>query len=160
MASDWRVIGASVQGAAHQKVGLACQDAHAYRVLPNGMLLVAVADGAGSAERSEAGAQRAVMAALDALEGMAVWPEDEVGWSEVLAEAFSQAQRCLDQFAESESLPSRAFATTLTCVAASEAGLAVGQLGDGVAVAGLEPGELFIAAPPQRGEYANETYFL
>ncbi|MGH2523940.1 MAG: protein phosphatase 2C domain-containing protein, partial [Anaerolineales bacterium] len=48
----------------------------------------------------------------------------------------------------------------LTCVAASEAGLAVGQLGDGVAVAGLEPGELFIAAPPQRGEYANETYFL
>jgi serine/threonine protein phosphatase PrpC len=69
--SNWRVLGASVVGVSHVAHGTPCQDAHAHRLLPGGLLAVAVADGAGSASRSDEGAKAAVEAALDALERIA-----------------------------------------------------------------------------------------
>ena len=54
----------------------------------------------------------------------------------------------------------RAYATTLTCAVATDGGLAVAQIGDGIVVARQEDGELFAAVQPQHGEYANETFFL
>lgn len=63
----WRVVAASAAGSAHLARGLPCQDAWAWRCLPTGPLLAAVADGAGSAARAELGAALAVEAVLDAL---------------------------------------------------------------------------------------------
>ena len=57
---SWRVVGVSVVGTSHLDRAVPCQDAHRYQVLSGGELLVAVADGAGSAARAEAGASRAV----------------------------------------------------------------------------------------------------
>ena len=54
----WQVLGASVPGAGHVRGGQDCQDAHRWRALPGGVLVVAVADGAGSAPRSELGSTR------------------------------------------------------------------------------------------------------
>jgi hypothetical protein len=65
MESEWQVIGAAVQGLSHQKQGLPCQDALEYGCLPGGLLLVALADGAGSALHAELGAQAAVQASVD-----------------------------------------------------------------------------------------------
>ena len=45
----WRVTGASVPGVSHLRSGLPCQDAHAWRQEAGGVLIAAVADGAGSA---------------------------------------------------------------------------------------------------------------
>lgn len=90
----WRVIGASVQGTSHQKKDVSCQDAHGYRVLPGGVVLVAVADGAGSADRSDEGAQCAVDRATASLEtGLAEGlPQGEAGWGALIAEAFRQVR--------------------------------------------------------------------
>ena len=63
----WHVVGASVRGTAHEKDDTPCQDAHDYRLLPNNTLLVAVADGAGSADRSAEGAALAVAEILEVL---------------------------------------------------------------------------------------------
>ena len=52
------------------------------------------------------------------------------------------------------------FATTLTCAVVVESWLITAQLGDGWIVAETRAGELLLAARPQRGEYANEAYFL
>ena len=52
MDAGWRIVGASVQGTSHQKDDIPCQDAHGYRVLLSGAIVVAVADGAGTASRS------------------------------------------------------------------------------------------------------------
>jgi serine/threonine protein phosphatase PrpC len=60
----WRVVGASVVGTAHEKTGQPCQDAHGWRILPDNVLIAAVADGAGSAALGEIGAQVAVRAVL------------------------------------------------------------------------------------------------
>jgi hypothetical protein len=169
--TKWRMLGASVTGTSHAKTGLPCQDAHAYREVAGCALLV-VADGAGSAERSAEGAQCASEAALSALAAALTggWPAGINLWPDLFAAAYATAKAELEQLAGAAGLPSRAFATTLLCAALSDQGLAVAQLGDGVAAAfapaGAAPGDLknggdwFLAAQPQRGEYANETYFL
>jgi hypothetical protein len=77
-----------------------------------------------------------------------------------LADAFARARLAVLELAEADEALPRTFATTLTYAVVSDAVLAVGQIGDGVAVAQDEAGELFAASQPQRGEYANETFFL
>ena len=52
----WRALGASVRGTSHEKTGQPCQDAHCLELLPDGSLVAAVADGAGSAALGEVGA--------------------------------------------------------------------------------------------------------
>lgn len=155
------MFGASVVGTSHLSAELPCQDAHAVRLLPGGALLVAVADGAGSAARAEEGARRAVERAMDWLEiAMGEPPTREDGWRAAMLGAFRAASEGLDELAAADDVPLRAFATTLTCVVATADCLVVGQIGDGVAVARNEHGRLFTTIRPRRGEYANEASFL
>lgn len=65
--SRWRVVAASVCGASHEKTGQPCQDAHHWLALPDGSVLAAVADGAGSAAFSDIGAARAAQTAVQTL---------------------------------------------------------------------------------------------
>jgi len=86
----WQVTGASVQGASHRRLDLPCQDALGYRVLDNGILLVALADGAGSAEFSLEGAQAVVDESLRVMEDHLVhlgMPAESEGWQNLVREA-------------------------------------------------------------------------
>jgi hypothetical protein len=163
METDWRVVGAAVQGLSHQKQGLPCQDALRVHCLPGGLLLVALADGAGSAAHAELGAEAAVQASVDWLvtrleSGL---PGECCEWEELIWEAFQNARRALEQLVqEHEEQPIRSFATTLTCLVAAPDRLVVGQLGDGAVVAAGEEGDFQTVTTLQRGEYANETNFL
>ena len=162
MESDWQVIGAAVQGLSHQKQGLPCQDALQYGCLPGGILLVALADGAGSAVHAELGAQAVVQASLDWLHTRLEneRPTECCEWVEVIWAAFQNARTALEQLAEENGEPIRSFATTLTCLVATPEQLIVGQLGDGAVVAVGEDDGLKTVTALQRGEYANETNFL
>jgi len=155
-------MGAAVVGVSHRRTGLPCQDAVDFRALPNGALLVAQADGAGSARRSEQGARWAVAEALcslaDGLQGGL--PVDPAGWEDLLRSAFERASRSLQQLADADCEPIHAFDTTLTCAVALDGWLAAGQIGDGLVVARDAYGVLSPVTRPQKGEYANETTFL
>jgi hypothetical protein len=158
----WQVVGASVRGTSHHQYDLPCQDAHLYRPLPEGGLLVAVADGAGSAARSGEGAREAVEQVLVALETRLACgpPEDEALWMEVIRLAFQQAREALVELAAGDDDSLAAFATTLTCAVVAGGWLVAGQVGDGAVVARGQEGNLLSVTTPVRGEYANETYFL
>ena len=158
----WHILGASVQGAGHAARAMPCQDAHLWRALPGGGFVLAVADGAGSAPRSAEGARQAVMAAIETLAaGLAdPWPAGVAGWTALLTEAYQAARDALSQLAAAAHAPLAEFATTLACAVAAEPWLITAQLGDGWIVAETAAGELLLAARPQRGEYANEAYFL
>lgn len=162
MESEWQVISAAVQGLSHQKQGLPCQDALEYSCLRGGILLVALADGAGSALHAELGAQAAVQASVDWLHtGLENdQPIQCCEWAEVIWKTFQNARNALEQLAEEHDEPLRSFATTLTCLVATRERLVVGQLGDGAVVAIGEEGDLNTVTTLQRGEYANETNFL
>ena len=162
MESEWQVIGAAVQGLSHQKQDLPCQDALEYRCLPGGILLVALADGAGSAICADLGAQAAVQASVDWLAARLEndQPTECCEWAEVVWETFQSARAALEQLAQEQDEPIRSFATTLTCLVATPERLVIGQLGDGAVVAAGEDGDLNTVTTLQRGEYANETNFL
>ncbi len=91
-------------------------------------------------------------------------PNDATGpqtdFSGLIRTIFEQARQALLDLSENEGIPLRSLAATLTCVIAMDNLLAVGQLGDGLVVLQTDGEELLPATRLQRGEYANETYFL
>ena len=160
--TPWHVIGAAVQGTAHRKAGLPCQDVYMVLLLPGGSLLVAVADGAGTAELADQGARCAVEQLMHNLSSALEEnpPEDESGWTGLVFQAYQNTQNELFRLADELDRPVRDFATTLTCAMVVDPWFVVGQLGDGAVVAQEPGGELFSVTQAQRGEYANETFFL
>jgi hypothetical protein len=160
----WRVVGAAVTGESHLKTGLPCQDYQASLLLPSGegqTLLIALADGAGSAEYSDLGARLAVEAALQVLQdSLTASDSTHLDFESSMRSAFESAQQALFEASEGDEIPARSLATTLTCVAAVDGFLTVGQLGDGSVVVQTGEDELVAVTQPQRGEYANETFFL
>jgi len=159
--SGWQVVGAAAAGTSHESLGMLCQDALAYLAAEQS-LIVALSDGAGTAEHSQYGAQIAVDSALNSLsaaldEGI---PVEQADWQEMLCTAVTAARSALACLAEIEEQSLRDYAATLNLVVATADRLAVAQLGDGAVVAGESPEDLFLVNRAQRGEYANETYFL
>lgn len=158
----WRVVGASVQGTSHQAKDVPCQDAHTYDILPTGEVLIAVADGAGSAARSHEGAHLAVTQAVVAVRAYLSQqpPADTAQWQHLMQQVFHHARQTLLEHAAEAEEADRAFATTLMCAVLSPTTLVVGQLGDGLVVEEQKDGTLVTIILPQRGEYANETSFI
>lgn len=162
MSAAWRVIGASVQGVSHSKTGQPCQDAHAWDVLPNGTLIAAVADGAGSAALAEVGAQLATQATLQFLRRQLsenVLSGDEAAWQTLLFEALQAARQRLEDDAQARGCALRDLATTLIAAVVTSELAATAHVGDGAAVLKTAD-ELLLLAAPQASEYVNETTFL
>ena len=160
--AGWRVIGASVQGVSHLKSGQPCQDAHAWAILPNGTLIAAVADGAGSARLAEVGAQLAAQTAVNCVRRELLenpLPADEAAWQTLLLEALRAARQRLEDEAQARKSALRELAATLIIAVATNELTATAHIGDGAAVLQAAD-ELLLLAAPQAGEYVNETTFL
>ena len=154
----WEGYGASVVGTSHQTTGAPCQDAFLLR-LCGPVVITAVADGLGSAAKSDTGSKLAVAAAGEAVEQAlaTTTPLTESQWHEVLRSSFAAARGALEQHAAGVLQPLRDLATTLLVAVVTPGFLAVGQIGDGAIVARRFTGELETVSLPQRGEFANET---
>ncbi|MBP0001730.1 MAG: protein phosphatase 2C domain-containing protein [Cyanobacteria bacterium SID2] len=187
--STWRVFATSVCGTSHQRRGQPCQDAHCWKRSANGVLIAAVADGAGSATRSIEGAKRAVEASIEFLTDidftqfnpaapvpladseltidLSEAENSETGNSEtkteletILAGALSTARNAVNAEAKSHSIDVREFASTLISIVATSDWVAVAQIGDGAAVVRDSEEQSIALTQPQQGEYANQTTFL
>ena len=163
-ASRWRIMRASVQGTSHAKTGQPCQDSSSVgENAPDGILVAAVADGAGSASLSDIGSSIAARTATQTAVRLArlhVSPFYEGVIKKVMESAVSAARAALKAEARRQERPLRDFATTLIVAICAPDMTAVAQIGDGatVTVAEVEGYELFIT--PQRGEYVNQTNFI
>lgn len=157
----WRVVAASAIGTSHLKSGQPCQDAWAYDYLPDDSLIIAVADGAGSAAKSHLGSTTVVETALTSLTTQLTdqIPTSEDAWQPIIETAFQAARSALKKLV-GEGETGRDYATTLVTVIVTEAWTVGALVGDCVAVT-LDPaGELAVLCVPQKGEYANSTNFL
>jgi hypothetical protein len=168
---NWRVLAASEPGSSHLNRGVPCQDAHAYRVLSNGTLLIAVADGAGSVSRSGEGAQIAVSESIVFLtkefSDSNTFPRSVSEVTSSLKNAASIAREAVHrrcrEIVEAEpeaSLQPSDFASTLILVAISDRITAVLQIGDGAAVIQDSEQTLDVLTTSGHEEYLNETTFL
>ena len=165
----WRVVAALVLGKSHEKVKQLCQDAHHWELLPEGGLVAAVADGAGSASLGKVGAIVASQTAVETirlqygatknvsdLDG----EEDDKKWQLLLNNALEAAKKAVEEEAIACKVTPRELATTLIIVVATPDLIAAVQVGDGVAVGCDRAGNIIALTEPQRGEYVNETIFL
>lgn len=165
--SRWRTAGASVRGSSHERAGLSCQDSHRWAAVREDILVVALADGAGSASMGEVGATVATEAALEhicrklnAIESDFPMDEGGAGWCALLAEALGASRGAVEAQAKDRSLPLCDLASTLIAVIAGPEAVAAIQVGDGAVVAGTTDSQIFAVTQPARGEYLNETIFL
>jgi serine/threonine protein phosphatase PrpC len=159
----WRIVAASVCGTSHVKNQQLCQDAHHWQILPNNVLVIAAADGAGSASLGKVGAMIAVETAIEYLSGQE-FNSHRVGddglLGELLRDALSAAKKAVEDEAEACHHQPHHLATTLIIAIATPKVTAVAQIGDGLAVAKNITGQLIALTLPNSGEYINETTFL
>ena len=160
-AGAWRVVGASVRGVSHIKADLPCQDAHVWRDIPGGAVVLAVADGAGSASLSQLGAARAAVAATEWVSELmkGTWPKNDDEWHGLLLATLETAHDAVKTAAKKRKAPPRELASTLIVLVATAELVAAAQVGDGGAVVLQRDGSMYALTSPVRGEYVNETNF-
>lgn len=157
----WRTAYASVLGTSHRKTGAPCQDASGCVVVEaadgSEVLVAAVADGAGTAERSDVGSSLAVSRFLkDFAE-----PDPASINRQFVVEWIGSVQSEIAALAAQEGRESRDYACTILGAVIAGACAAYLQIGDGaIVVGGGEVGEYQWIFWPQHGEYANVTNFL
>ena len=157
---SWNIVGSSVLGTAHARVGLPCQDAYATSITADGTLLLVVADGAGSASRSDEGSRIAVSNSLDFLK----WnlsqqvPESPEAWELLLRDMLRDSRLALEKIVGDGELCD--LATTLLVVVVTQDTLAAAQIGDGAIVCRDSSGPLCVLTPLTESEYINTTCFL
>lgn len=159
--SVWRSVTGRATGAGHIKAGIPCQDAAGYELVGTEFVIAALCDGAGSASQAEHAAKLAVDIFLDGIRS-GVELGASANLEELLRRSALDARARLLAESEEEGIPPREFASTLLGVIIGPNGGAALQLGDGVIVVsedgqGKEWSWVFW---PQKGEYANTTFFL
>lgn len=158
---SWEHVSASVVGTSHIEADVPCQDRCAAFMTHQGSrpwLAMFVADGAGSAECAEQGAEIAIEAAQAYLHKL--MHESEFGLSDFLAVEFIKTIReRIYSAAAAEVRTARDFACTFLGLISSDLGTLTFQVGDGGIVLDVGNG-LELAIAPMGGEYANMTYFV
>ena len=180
----WRVVAAKAVGTSHRRAGTECEDHFAFLRLDNGILLVALADGAGSASHGSVGAKVAVEAAIKAAERLLLegqQPNTADAWSQVMASVLDLVRQAVvasaSQFQETASgsifegsaaqslgqiSSLRDFATTLLVAILSQTWATMMQVGDGMVVTATENGEYCcpINSDENDNPYVNVTHFI
>lgn len=150
-------FGTSVIGPLHIQRGIPCQDACAYEILSSGFGVIAVADGLGSAPRSDIGAKSVVDAAIKTGKAaIAAKKKDEINYGEILREIVFSARKTLEARAIEEKCSLRELACTIIVVLTYEDTIAVAHVGDGAVVAKTNDGFKLISEP-EESEYVNEV---
>ena len=160
---NWQILSASVAGKSHEKQDIPCQDAHSWKLLSNQIIVMAVADGAGSAKLSDLGSKIAVNTAIETLEEQLIRSSinlEEIPWQDYLKNTLKASQTALEAEATNQNVELRDLATTLILVMAAPEWIAVAQVGDGAAVVEDQNGTILGLTTPACGEYLNETIFL
>jgi len=155
----WRFATGQAVGSSHEKLKTPSQDRLACAVISGEETLVAVVcDGAGSARWAHIGAEIVVstvhtVAQLGVKAGRRDYPE-------ILRESALLARQRLLEESASRKAPLRDFACTLLAAIVPPVGGAALQLGDGAIVLNDATESWRCVFWPQKGEYANATYFL
>ncbi|MBA3752890.1 MAG: protein phosphatase 2C domain-containing protein [Nitrospira sp.] len=162
----WRVIGGTVQGSGHEKKGIPCQDAHAWNIVDDDCLVLAVADGAGSAPLADVGSKLAVNHAVRFLvnslkssqtNGSALATKES--WHTIACEMLKSTRDVITEEAKARQRDAGELASTLIVVVVAPCVTAAAQVGDGAVVVQSEGAIRSFTKPPPT-QYPNEATFL
>ena len=144
--------GCSQQGRQHIKMNKPCQDSNIRRTLSNGWILVAIADGVGSAKRSELGSREAVDAIASFCE--LAFPVDAccINLKSMMRTAMNYALKKVYEKAEAYELPAEALDTTLSVILWNGSRYVFGHSGDGGILGMHVDGRMEQLTHPLKGE--------
>jgi len=161
---SWKIAAAQTRGLSHQELDLPCQDAMSIAMPFPGTLIIAVADGAGSAKESLTGATLAVRTSVESLCRQLIEVRDfglaDFHWETILGKSFVEARSAIEENVVAGETVLDDFATTLIVVVVRDDLIAAAQVGDGATIIEDESGTLQGLTVPVPGEYVNETIFL
>lgn len=154
----WKSVYCAVQGIGHRRHGVPCQD-KTYQREKNGVHVIALADGAGSAKLSHHGAEVVVReSSAYVLEHFQEWIACDDG-RKPKHELLKMLKTKLEEAAQEYECNIRDLASTLLLAAADGEHFILAHIGDGV-IGYLDGGTLKVASMPDNGEFANETTFV
>ena len=159
----WRVAAAQKCGSRHEAAGANCEDSYRTATISPDVLLIAVADGAGSASHAELGANMLCEKSLEYLNSRLAQPDGlptATTVERILRETMTAAWDAVQATAKAGELDVRDLSSTLILVVARRDFIAAAQVGDGAVVVADAEGAIFGLTKPMIGEYINETVFL
>jgi hypothetical protein len=154
----WATLGESVTGTSHQGRNTPCQDAFRFRSFgpSDDWIVLAVADGAGSASRSDVGA---ILACDEFVRRVGDSGVELLFNREGMTSLFSEVRSAINAEAARLEVPARELACTALLAILGPEMAAFAQVGDGAIV--LAVGEEYCTVFwPEPAEYANATDFL
>lgn len=151
-----KVFAASVKGPLHDTLKTPCQDAKSYKTFPGGGLVIAVADGLGSAAKSQLGSQLAVETAVQAYGEVIRATPPIPEFKKRAEETLRRCVKTLEAKAQELGCPLRDLACTMILVVVDKGKVWAAHIGDGAVVARKKEG-LAMVSEPGESEYANEV---
>ena len=155
---NWKSVSCAVQGRGHKRKNIPCQDKVARRV-KNGVHVIALADGAGSASLSHFGAECVVNHIIKFVTEKFFDLIAESEGQKVTTEILSTILQALNEESQSLNCNLKDLASTLLVAAVSDENFFLAHLGDGV-IGYLNDKGLKTVSIPDNGEFSNETVFL
>jgi len=164
----WVVAYASVIGNGHVLMNLPCQDSCDHQKVNDTWGVAVVADGAGSAAKSEIGSDfvaRNMAHCLEEVIKQKEWNDleslpTEEEWRVEGLKALQLVRQRLEQFAKAKELNIPDLACTVVAVLYSPFCILTAHIGDGRAAYSVEPGEWDALIEPFRGSEVNATVFI
>jgi hypothetical protein len=159
----WQFAAAQKRGTSHEATGEVCQDSYCLAMPSPEALVIAIADGAGSAKYADVGAGLAASRGVEQLcsrlaENGGLTSEEHL--KGILRGGLAAAREAVEAEAAARQAGAHDLATTLILMIARPELIAVSQIGDGATVVADEAGEILALTLPPEGEYINETTFL
>ncbi len=150
----------ALTGRAHKSDGTVCQDSSAAGISGARWQFAAVADGVGSAPRSDIGSRTAIMAVYKAVVSLLRSCSDEDALLSALQRGFANALLEIERLSEQEHLPSSDYDTTLTVCLFDGQTVLLGHVGDGGAISLGKDGIFHLLTEVQKGDAWNEVHPL
>lgn len=154
----WNSVQCAVQGRGHIKTDTPCQD-KTYHICENGVHVIALADGAGSAKMSHYGAELVTKQICELLANKFDVYYDEPDGVAIKKVVIGYLIGNLDKLATELECETRDLASTLLVVAVHDDKFIIIHIGDGV-IGYIKNNELKIASHPENGEFVNTTIFV
>lgn len=160
--SMWRIAGASVEGTSHTARGDACQDFHRFKSAGD-IVIVAAADGAGSASNGLDGAKMVCASFIKNVEAY-FSQGGKIGQlnEEFVTRWIADIQERIARAAKKKDKEARHYSCTFLAAVVSPGSAAFFQIGDGAIVYSLleDPGSYCFPIVPAQGMYVNTTDFI
>ncbi|RLM32879.1 protein phosphatase 2C domain-containing protein [Haloarcula sp. Atlit-120R] len=155
---DSQFVGCSVKGPDHEGNGTPCQDSWSGKKLSDSRIVLAVADGLGSAEYSHIGSKIATDTLVGHLESEVseVDTIDENSMRGLMREGFESAREALSEKAKEVENPVSELNTTLLATVGGPSGVVGAGVGDG-GIVGHHNGSHDLIIPREDSKYANTT---